>query len=138
MATFPSPEWLDTFRDAINANAEVREAARDWEGDITLVVYAEPDKGVPFDSWAWFDLQRPEGIEAKVVPPEEGERATFVISAPYSVWKDVLQGRLEPIKGMTQGKLRLSGDLIAIREHVRAVGALVSTATHLETEFPDG
>lgn len=137
MLTFPSPEWLDAFRDAINANTELREAARTWEGDITLVVYAEPDKGVPFDSWAWFDLQREDAIDAKVVGPEEGSRAAFVIAATYSVWKDVLQGRLEPIRGMTQGKLRLSGDLIAIRENVRAVGELVSTATHLPTEFPD-
>lgn len=138
MPTFPSPEWLDAYREAIGADPGFREAASDWEGDITLVVEAEPDKGVGYDSWVWFDLHRGEGVEAKVVSPDEGERARFVIRAPYSTWKEVLEGRLEPVRGMTQGQLRLSGDLIAIREHVRAVGALVSIASHVPTEFPDG
>jgi putative sterol carrier protein len=135
--TFPSPEWLAAYREAINADTGFREAAAGWEGDITLVVGAEPDLGVPFDSWAWFDLHRGENLEAKVVTPDEGERAAFVITAPYSIWKDVLKGRLEPVKGMTQGKLRLSGDLVAIREHVQAVGALVSIAVSITTDFPD-
>jgi putative sterol carrier protein len=135
--TFPSPEWLNAFRDAINANDELRQAARDWQGDITLVVYGEPDKNVPFDSWAWFDLQRDDAIDARIVTPDEGERAAFVISAPYSIWKDVLLGKLEPIKGMTQGKLRLSGDLVLIRDNVKTVGELVSTAVGLATKFPD-
>ena len=137
MPTFPSPEWLVAYREAINADTGFREAARGWQGDITLVVEAEPDKGVSIDSWAWFDLHEGENLEAKVVTPDEGERARFVIRASYSTWKDVLRGRLEPVRGMTQGRLRLSGDLIAIREHVRAVGALVSIASQITTDFPD-
>jgi putative sterol carrier protein len=135
--TFPSPEWLVAYSEAINADAEFRKAAQGWEGDITLVVEAEPHKGVPVDSWAWFDLHHGENLEAKVVTPDVGERAAFVIRAPYSVWKEVLSGRLEPVRGMTVGRLRLAGDLPAIKEHVRAVGALVSIASRITTEFPD-
>jgi putative sterol carrier protein len=134
--TFPSPEWLTAYREAINADPAFRDVAQGWEGDITLVVGAEPDKGVPADLWAWFDLGE-ETVDARLVGPDEGERATFVITAPYSTWKDVLLGRLEPVKGMTQGKLRLSGDLVAIREHVKAVGALVSIAIGVTTSYAD-
>jgi putative sterol carrier protein len=137
MSVFPSPEWLDAYVDAINASSELREEAKDWEGDITLVVEGESSKGVTFDSWAWFDLRHGETIDAKIVSQDEGEKARFVIRGSYSIWKEVLKGKLEPIKAMTQGKFKLAGDLHEIRERVRAVGLLVSLARHIPTKFPD-
>jgi hypothetical protein len=38
---------------------------------------------------------------------------------------------------MTQGKLRLSGDLPEISKHMRAVSELVSIAARISTEFAD-
>lgn len=137
MPTFPSPEWLDAYREAIASDDGFRAVASDWEGDICLVVTAEPERNVTFDSWAWFDLRGGADPEVRTVTQDEGERARFVIAAPYSTWKEVLQGRLEPLRGMTQGQLRLSGDLVALREHVDVVGALVSLASTVPTEFPD-
>jgi putative sterol carrier protein len=137
VARFPGPEWLVAYAAAIESNDELREAARGWEGDITLVVVAEPDNGVPDDVWAWFDLTHGEFSGAKLVTPDEGERARFVIKASYSIWKDVIRGRIEPIRGMTQGKLKLSGDLPEITKHMRAVSELVSIAAQISTEFAD-
>lgn len=137
MPRFPSVEWLYAFSDAINAHPEHREAAADWEGDVTLVVEAEPDRGIDETVYAWLDLWHGECRAAKVVSVDEGERARFVISAPYSRWKDVIRGKLDPIRGMREGKLRLSGDLPAIVQHARAADLLVRLAASIPTEFPD-
>lgn len=137
MPRFPSAEWLEAFKDAINARPEHRELARDWEGDVTLVVEAEPERGLIENVYAWLDLWHGECRQAKVVSIDEGERARFVISAPYTRWKDVIRGKLEPIRGMREGKLRLSGDLPAIVEYARAADLLVRLAASIPTEFPD-
>lgn len=137
MPRFPSPEWLDAYKEAINASEVFRAAGADWEGDVTYVIEAEPDKGVPLDACGWFDLYHGACRDAKAVTADEGERARFVIRAPYSMWKDVILGRVEPIKGMTQGKLKLSGDLPTVKEHRDAVRALVQLAGSIDTEFPD-
>jgi putative sterol carrier protein len=134
---FPSPEWLVEYADAIKASDELRNASQGWEGDITLVVEAEPDKGVGSDVWAWFHLHRGEFLGAKLVSPDEGERARYVIKASYSTWKDVIRGRIEPIRGMTQGKLKLSGDLPELTQHMSAVSELVNLAVMVSTEFAD-
>ena len=60
-----------------------------------------------------------------------------VIRAPYSRWKDVLRGDLDPIKGMMQGKLKLRGDLPTIVRYVKAANELVSLTMAVPTEFPD-
>jgi putative sterol carrier protein len=137
VARFPSPEWLVAYAEAIEASESLRAAAHEWEGDITLVVEAEPDKNVPTDVWAWFHLHRGDFLGAKLVGPDEGERARYVIKASYSVWKDVIGGRIEPVRGMTQGKLKLSGDLPELTQHMPAVTQLVNLAAQVTTEFAD-
>jgi len=137
VAVFPSDEWLRIFRDRINASPEYREAAWTWEGDIAFVFEAEPDKRVPVDLWAWIDLWHGECRDARMVAPDEGERAPYVIRAPYTRWKDVLMGDLDPVKGMMQGKLKLQGDLPTIIRYVRAANELVHLTGSVSTEFLD-
>jgi putative sterol carrier protein len=137
MAVFPSDEWLTLYQGAINASAEYRKAAETWEGDITFVFEAEPDKGVPETLWGWLDLWHGECRAARLVEPDEGDRAPYVIRAPYSRWKEVLEGDLDPVKGMMQGKLKLRGDMPTIVRYVRAANELVNLTMEVPTEYLD-
>jgi putative sterol carrier protein len=137
MPRFPSDEWLRSYRDAINMSADYRIAATNWEGDVTFVIEAEPDQGHSTDVWHWFDLYHGVCRQAKEVTPDEGDRAAFVVRAPYSRWKEVIRGRLEPTKAMLQGKLRLKGDLFKIEKERDSIRVLVKIASEIETEFVD-
>ena len=137
MPQYPSDDWLRSYRDAINMSADYRIAATNWEGDVTFVIEAEPEKGHPSDVWHWFDLYHGVCRAAKVVTPDEGDRAAFVVRAPYSRWKEVIRGRLEPTKALLQGKLRLKGDLFKIEKERESVRVLVKIASQIDTEFVD-
>jgi putative sterol carrier protein len=138
VALFPSDEWLSLYRDLINASSEYREASATWEGDIAFVLEAEPDRGIPEDQFARLDLWHGECRDARMITRQEGDAAAFGIRAPYSRWREVLRGELEPVKGMVQGKLKLRGDLAQIIRHVRAAKELVRLTTLVPTEFADG
>jgi putative sterol carrier protein len=138
VAVFPSEEWLSEYVEKINSSKEYEEAAAGWEGDLSYVFEREPDKGVPEDVWAWVDLWHGKCRGAKYgVPEAEGEKAKFIIRAPYSRWKEVLRKELDPIKGMMQGKLKLKGDLPTIVRYVKAANELVNVAGSVPTEFVD-
>jgi putative sterol carrier protein len=137
MPEFPSEEWLKEYVQRINDSEGYREAAATWEGDVAYVIEAEPDKGVAGDTWAWLDLWHGECREGKLVTPDEGEKARFVIRAPYSRWKEVIKKELDPVKGMMQGKLKLKGDLPTIIRYVKAANELVNLAQTVPTEFAD-
>lgn len=138
MALFPSEQWTKEYIEAVNASDAYREAAATWEGDVTFCFQAEPDKGVPEDLYAWFDLWHGDCREWKYgVPADEGTGAKFVISAPYSRWKDIIRKELDPIKGMMQGKIKLQGDLPTIVRYVKASNELVNIAGTIPTEFID-
>jgi putative sterol carrier protein len=134
---FPSDAWVQAFVQEINASGEYLEAAEDWEGDIAFVILPEPDKGQATESWVWLDLWRGRCRAGGMVTPERGREARYVITAPYTRWKDVLMGELDPIKGMMQGKLRVQGDLPTIIRYVRAANELVRLTGEVDTVFPD-
>lgn len=137
MAAFGTQEWLDDFESRINASAAYREAAKTWEGEIAYVFEAEPDRSWPETTHAVLDLWHGTCRRAWIASEEEAGAAPFVIRAPYSRWKQVLQRELDPIKGMMQGKLRLKGDLPTVVRYVQAANELVKLATEVPTEFPD-
>ena len=137
MPTFPTDGWFQSFIELINRSAEYRAAAADWEGDIAFLVQAEPDIRVPDDVWGYLDLWHGTCRGGGVVDAGTGGRAAYVLSAPYTRWKDILLGELDPIKGMMQGKLKVRGDLPTIVRYVRAANELVRLTGEVDTVFPD-
>ena len=138
MPVFPSREWMDVYVQRINESPDYREAAATWEGDVAYVFEPEPDKGVSEEIWSWLDLWHGECRQARYgISAEEGQKAKFVIRAPYSRWKEVINKELDPVKGMMQGKLKLKGDLPTIVRYVKAANELVNLAASVPTEFVD-
>jgi putative sterol carrier protein len=90
---------------------------------------------VPQDLVAWLDLWHGECRGARMITAAEGEGSAYGIRAPYSRWREVVLGDLEPVKAMVQGKLKLRGDLANIVRHVRAAKELVHLTTLVPTEF---
>ncbi len=104
---------------------------------MAFLVEAEPDKGVPQDVWGLLDLWHGSCRGGGVVDAERGNQAAYVIRAPYSRWKEVVLGELDPTRAMMQGKLKVRGDLATIVRYVRAANELVHLTGLVETEFPD-
>jgi putative sterol carrier protein len=135
---FPSREWLEAYAAEINSSKVYAESAATWEGDVTLLCEAEPLLGVSGPIYSWLDLWHGKCRAVRYdVPAEEGDLAKFVIRAPYSRWKQVIRGELEPVRGMMQGKLKVRGDLATIVRHVKAADELVRIARQVPTVFVD-
>jgi putative sterol carrier protein len=134
---FPSDEWIAEFKKEINANEEYKKAATTWEGVVVLIFNADPAIGLTEDFIAWVDLWHGECREIKKVTLEEAQKAPYVIRGTYANWKQVVQGRLGPVKGMMQGKLKLKGDLPTIVKYVKASDELVKCAAKVPSEFLD-
>ncbi len=136
---FPSAEWCTACRDAINANAAYRVAAKDWtHGPVSMVVTAEPAIGIPEDLGMWLEVYQGDCRDCRLVSREEAEKAAFVLVAPYARWKEVIRKQLDPTKGMMQNKLKLTkGHMPTMVKFVTANKELVESTTHVPTQFID-
>lgn len=132
-----SKEWAKQFKDEINKSSAYKSAAKGWKWTVGLVIEAEPDKKVPESAGIVMDLFDGDARDVRVGTPSDAQKCDFVISAPYSRWKQVAKKELDTTKGILQGRLKLKGDLPTIVRYTKAAQELTECTTRIPTEWPD-
>ena len=138
MHRFPSEEWTEAWRVALSNDPAYREAGKPWRfGSVAMVVQSDPANGVERDAGMILDVDRGECHGARFVEDvDDSVEAEFVIVASYACWKEVIERKLDPIKGMMEGKLKLArGHLPTIIRFVESSRQLVVSACKVPTDF---
>ncbi len=130
---FPSDEWIKALCAELNASAAYREAARTWEGDFVFVV--EPAGNLKETVYLYMDLWHGQCREAFMLKDPAEKDAAFRMSAPANTWREVIEARLDPLKGLMVRKLKLKGNMSMIMRSVKAAQELVKCCTQIETIF---
>ena len=132
-----SDEWATRFKDEVNRSATYKSAAKGWKWTVGLVVEAEPDKNFPQPTGIVMDLFDGEARDIKVGSAADAQACQFVITAPYSRWKQVATKELDATKGMLQGKLKLKGDLPTVVRYTKASQEMTECTTRVPVDWPD-
>ena len=61
----------------------------------------------------------------------------YVARAPYSVWKELLRGTLDPVEAVLKRRISVKGDLQPLIERMRYKGIADRVFAQLKTEFID-
>lgn len=130
---FPSDAWIKALMEEVNRSPGYAEAARNWEGDFYFVV--EPEGPLARPVVLYMDLWHGRCRDAFEVTDESVKNPAYRMSAPYSVWKQVIQGKLDPIQALVTGRIKLKGNMVNIMRNVRAAKELVLCCTRVPTEF---
>jgi putative sterol carrier protein len=126
-----SPEYLEEVQKRTNADEEYRRLAAEEHDSYTLVIQAEPDKGVHEDLVVGF---RVDG--GQITEIWQGERPTdFTLSGPYGVWVDILRGKLGPMKAFTMRKLKVRGNFLKLLRGADSTVRWVQILQTIPTEF---
>ena len=132
-----STEWASAFKDEVNKSDKYKAAAKGWKWTVGLVVEAEPNKKFPEARGIVMDLFDGDARDVKVGSAADAQKCDFVITAPYTRWKEVATGQLDATKGMLQGKLKLKGDLPTIVRYTKASQEMTLCTTRVSVEWPD-
>ncbi|MGD2205825.1 MAG: SCP2 sterol-binding domain-containing protein [Anaerolineae bacterium] len=131
---FPSDEWIKAMMREVNRSESYRKAAADWEGDFYFIT--EPGLGLVEPVVLYMDLWHGKARSAGAVADENDKDPEFTIRAPVNTWRQVIEKKLDPIRGMITGQLKLSGTMSKIMRYPKAAAELVNCATKVPTEFP--
>jgi putative sterol carrier protein len=131
---FGTSEYVQALQEAINSHEGYERAARDWEGDFCFVVDKSP--GYPEAVRLYLDLWHGKCREAYRVEGDDDKDPAFVLSAPSTVWQRVLNGQLDPIRGLMSRQLKLKGNMMQIMKTPKAAIELVAAARTVPTEWP--
>jgi putative sterol carrier protein len=131
-----TPEWAGAFRDAVEADAAYRATATNWTWPVALVLEATPTLG--YDEPVAVELALDRGrCHGAAIRSVDAVTASFVLTAPYATWKEVVRGDLDPLAGVTRGKIRVQGSLMTLMLHAKSAAALCLCARAIPTRFPD-
>ena len=131
---FPSDEWVKALQTELNNSQAYKEAAKTWEGDITFVV--QPGGSLAEERYLYMDLWHGECRQANALNDPSAVDSEFQISAPYPTWRRVLEGQLDPIRGLMSRQLKLSGPMAKIMKAPKAANELVNASALVDTEWP--
>ena len=132
MPVFPSREWAEEFCRALNESPSYRSSGQGWVWPILFKVRTRP--GEPpglFPREPGFVLELENG-ECKGVAWHDdarGVEAPFVISAGYRDWRDVIEGRVNPMMAILRRKLVVEkGDVSILLRYPKAALDMVAAA----------
>ena len=138
MIPFGTPEWAAAFAALINASSEYRNAGAawgvGWNGNILFAF--EADSALPRSLYLLVRLSGGgcEGVEW--VPEASHPDAGFVLRAPFTLWRDILERRTLAATAILTGAMKAEGDTIRLLRFAGAHRSLLHCAASVETAFP--
>ncbi len=132
---FPSDEWIKELSAQLNASEAYARSAKDWEGDFIFVV--EPDAAYDDTAYLYLGLYHGKSPDAGLLSGPDDREVEFVLSAPFSVWRQVIEGKLDAIQGMMTRKLKVRGNMMKIMRYPKAAKEIVSCCALIPTDFGD-
>ena len=133
---FPSAEWVAAFKDAVNASEAYKVSAAKWEGDFHFVV--EPKGSLKEPVKFYLDLWHGACREAHLVLETGEKEPEFIIQGTIDTYRQIFNKKLDPIRALVSGKLKLKGNLGKIMRSVKATLDLVNAASDVPTTYPEG
>ena len=132
---FPSAEWADALRVAVNANPAYAEAARAWEGDI-LFLMRLGDESVASPG-VRLDLAHGECRAATYLADARETESEFVYEGSPEAWAKLFRHEVDPVQAILDGTFRIRGNLAKAMRFTRAAKELVESAASIPTDVVD-
>jgi putative sterol carrier protein len=131
---FATDAWIKRLGEECNRSEPYREAAKNWEGDLYIIV--EPEGRLTERVYMYLDLYHGQCRQAFV--PEDIQAITpeFQISGPVSAWKAIAEKKVDPMKAIFTRQITLKGNMAKVLKNVKAAQELVNCTTKFSTDFP--
>jgi hypothetical protein len=124
-------EYLEEVKAKSNSDPQYLELAKGNNESYTLVLEPEPAQGITEQIVIGFD-----NVDGKMNEVWVGQRPTlFTLSGPYSVWVDILRGKMGATKAITMRKLKTQGPFLQLLQGANRIIRWVEILRTIPTEF---
>jgi putative sterol carrier protein len=131
-------EWARAWGEELSRSEAYRAAAATWEGAMIFGMTPDESLGVGTPRRVLLDLWHGACRAARAVEEDLAEVPYVVIGGP-AVWKEVLEGTIEPLRALMSGQLKLArGSVARLLPYIAAARELLAAARRIPTEFPSG
>ena len=126
-----SAEYMEEAVKRTNSDTKYLELSKGQNEIYTLVLEAEPDKGVIENLTLCYRID--DGKIVEIYPAER--EATLRLSAPYGIWVDIITGKLGANSALMARKLKVKGSFMKLLKYSDGILRWVEILRSLPTEF---
>lgn len=134
---FGTAEWAAALVEEVNGSSEYRNAAKGWgagfNGNMLFAFEADGQLAAPLNLLIRLKEGRCEG--AQFVPGDRHEEAGFVLRAPFTLWREILERKTLAATAILTGRMKVDGGKMTLLKHTAANRALIHCTASVETEF---
>jgi putative sterol carrier protein len=135
---YPSDAWIKELQRICNEDPEFKEACGTFSGKFAFRIEGEPGRlGSTSYLFLWADQGQAKEAAA-LSSLDDRPDAEYVITGKYSVWKNVVQAKLEPLRAIMTRKLTLQkGSQLKLLKQVRLALNIMKNCARIHASFPD-
>lgn len=136
-ALYPSQEWCDEWKKAINKNLAIKEAGKNWGVGFNgnLVFEIQPGGGLETTTHVFMAAGTGQCTECRIIADPLTVQYGFYVKGNYSDFKEVVKGNKDFIAGVVTGVFKLEGAMLKIMSHAKFIRAVANSISSFEAEY---
>lgn len=137
MALYPSQEWCDEWKKAINSDQAVAETGKNWGVDFNgnWLFEVTPGEGLEKTVYVYLEASAGKCSDARMLDDPSGVNSGFFVTGSYADFKPVVKGEKDFIEGVVKGIFKLKGDMSKIMRNAKFVRAVANSISSFESEY---
>ena len=137
MALYPSQEWCDKWKEAINNDAAVLETGKNWGVGFkgSLLFEVTPGSGLEKTNYVFIDAKEGKCNECRMVDGPGSVDAGYLVTGNYGDFKLVVKGEKDFIEMVVRGAIKLKGDMSKVMRNAKFIRAVSNSISSFPNEY---
>ena len=137
MALYPSQEWCDEWKQAMNDDKRVAETGKNWGVDFNgnWLFEITPGEGLEKTAYIYLEAAAGKCVDAHMLENSSEEEPGFVVTGSYTDFKPVVKGESDFLAAVVKGTFKIRGDMVKIMQYARFIRAVANSISSFESEY---
>jgi len=137
MALYPSQEWCEEWKNALNNDPAVAETGKNWGVGFNgnWIFQIEPGGGLEKTVYVYLEASAGKCTDAQILADPSSKDPGFFVIGSYSDFKPVVKGEKDFIEGVVKGIFKLKGDMAKIMRNAKFIRAVANSISSFKNEY---
>jgi putative sterol carrier protein len=137
MALYPSQEWCDKWKAAMNNDKSVTESGKKWGVDFNgnWLFEVTPGSGLEKTVYVYLEAAAGKCTEARMIDDPSGVDPGYIVKGSYADFKPVVKGEKDFLAGVVMGTFKLKGSMTQLMRNARFIRAVANSISSFESEY---
>ena len=137
MALYPSQEWCNEWKKAINADEAIAKTGKNWGVGFNgnWLFFITPGEGLEKTAHVYLEAAAGKCSDARLVDVPSEVDPGFIVTGSYPDFKSVVKGDADFLAGVVKGTFKIKGDLVMIMKNAKFIRAVANSISSFESEY---